>query len=275
MPTAESIQPFDTRFFGLFIGRSGSGKSVAAYSFPHDETGTIEVVDLDGRIRGGIAPSWINRKFFNYENFPPRPDKGTTFDALNNYFEVLRIMLGHGDKKIQTLVVDSATWMANNLLLDALPLTHASTAKGESGRKLGSMNMAGPSDYSFQSTGIIQMLAFLRSLPIKNVIVTAHIVNRWGKRKDRDGKIIDPYGQSEIVGEQLTLTDKLSETLPNSFDHIFRFEKIDTGSGLKFTFEPHGELARTSLPIPYGTYDITGQDFYKFLMKGVEKFTTK
>ena len=31
MPSAASIKP-DSRFFGLFIGRSGSGKSAAAYS---------------------------------------------------------------------------------------------------------------------------------------------------------------------------------------------------------------------------------------------------
>ena len=179
----------------------------------------------------------------------------------------MKIMLGHGNSKIQTLVIDSATWMANDLLLDALPLTHASNQMGgDSGRKVGTMNMAGPSDYSFQSTGILQMLAFLRSLPIKNVIVTAHIVNKWGRKKGPNGKFLDPYGPSEIIGEQLSLTDKLAETVPNSFDHVFRFEREDNGREVRFYFEGQSELARTPYPIGYDRIDITGKDFYKTLM---------
>lgn len=276
MPTAASIQP-DTRFFGLFISRSGAGKSTAAYSFPHDkEGGNIHVLDLDGRIRGGLT-EWISRDNFNYDYFPPKPEKGTTFESLNKWFEATQIMLGQGQAKIQTLVLDSATWLANDLLLDAMPITHeVKKTQGDEtkGRKMGPLNIAGPDDYKFQSSGIMQTIAYLRTIPIKNVIVTAHIVNRWGKRKDKDGKIIDAYGQSEIVGEQLALTDKIAETLPNSFDHVFRFEKVNTGSKMKFTFEAQGELARSAYPIPYGQIDITGQDFYKVLMgyaKGEKK----
>lgn len=270
MPSAESIQP-NTRFFGLFIGRSGSGKSAAAYSFPHsEEEGILEVCDLDGRVRGGLLP-WVDRKNFNYTYFPPLPDKGTTFDALNTYFEAMRVMLKTHQTKINTFVLDSITWAANDLLLDALPLTHTkdnSTGR-DAGRKLGNMNMAGPSDYSFQSTGILQIIAFLRSLPIQNVIVCAHVVNKWGRKKGTDGKLLDPYGPSEIIGEQLSLTDKLSENIPSSFDHVLRFEREDTGRGLKFYFEGQGELARSAFPLPYERIEITNQDFYKTLMQRV------
>jgi hypothetical protein len=268
LPSASSIQP-DSRFFGLFIGRSGSGKSAAAYSFPHDsENGIIEVADTDMRVRGGLT-SWIDRSNFNYTPFPTKPTQGTVFDALNKYYEAMQIMLGHGNSKIQTHVLDSGTWAANDLLLDAMPLTHSDAGKGqrETGRKIGTMNMAGPSDYGFQSTGMLQILAFLRSLPIKNIIVTAHIVGRWGRLKDENGKLIDPYGPSVLIGEQLAFTDKLAETFPSSFDHVFKFEKVDTGSGLKFYCEPHGELARTPYPIPYGRIDVTGVSFYDLLMK--------
>jgi hypothetical protein len=272
LPSVSSIQP-DSRFFGLFIGRSGSGKSAAAYSFPHDsEGGNLEVADMDGRIRGGLVP-WINRENFNYTYFPPKPKEGTTFEALNKYFEAMQIMLGHGQQHIQTFVLDSGTWAAQDLLLDAMPLTHDKSKKDREGggRNIGTMQMAGPSDYGFQSTGMLQIVAFLRSIPIKNVIVTAHIQNRWGRQKNAEGKILDPYGPTEIVGEQLAgFTDKLSETFPSCFDHIFRFEKEDR-NGLKFYFEAQGELARTPYPIPYGRIDVTGKDFYQELMKFVKK----
>lgn len=266
MPSADQIKP-DGKFMGLFIGRSGSGKSAAAYSFPHDENGIMKILDLDGRIRGGLVP-WINRKFIDFQQFPPKPETGTTFDALNEYYASLQVLLKVGQARVKTIVQDSATWTADNLLLDALPLTHKKNdTGGDSGRKLGSMNMAGPSDYGFQSTGMLQMVAFLRSLNVPNVIVTAHTVQRWGRLKDVNGKVIDPYGPTQVVGESLALTDKLAEKLPSSFDNVFRFEKEDTNSAVRFLVSCDGELARNTFGIPYGNYDITGKDFYKWLME--------
>lgn len=267
MPSAESIQP-DSRSLSLLIGRSGSGKTAAALSFPHP----IDVLDLDGRIRGGLACPWIVRKDIYYDYYPSKPSKGTTFEAINKRLDAIQAMALQQQYAYKTLLVDSATWFCNDMILDALPMTHtARTGGGESGRTLGTLNMAGPSDYGFQSTATLQLLAFLKSLPIPHIVVTAHIVNRWGRRKNEEGKVIDPYGPTEIVGEQLALTDKIAETLPSMFDNVFRFEKQDTGSKLKFFFSAHGELERTAFPnLPYGNFDITDKDFYSFLMSKVQ-----
>jgi hypothetical protein len=260
MPLLKNINPID-RFLGLFIGRSGSGKTAAALSFPKP----LKVLDLDGRIRGGIVP-WNDLDGIEYTFIPSKPDKGTVFDLLNNEFSVLDINSKKGDSDLQTLVFDSLTWGANDLLLDAIPLTHKpGSASDGRGRSIGTMQVAGPDDYKFQSTGIVQILAFLKSLKIPNIILTANIVNRWGRPKDQTGKIIDPYGPSEVVGEQLVLTDKISETAPSAFDNIFKFEKIDTGRELKFYFSAQGDLARNTLGIEYGNLDITGVNFYNLL----------
>lgn len=255
MPSAANITP-DSRFMGLFIGRSGSGKSAAAFSFPQP----LHVIDLDSRIRGGLVP-WIDRSGITYTPINPKPAKGTVFEALNNEFSVMQINLRNSPGSIQTLVLDSITWETIDLLLDAIPLTHSGTGSAEKGRTLGTLQMAGPEDYKFQSTGTYQTLAFLKSLPIPNVIVTAHIVNKYAKNPD------DKYGQAVVVGEQLSLTDKLAENVPSSFDNIFRFEKIDTGRELKFQVSCQGELARSPFPeLTYGDHDITGKDFYKWMM---------
>ena len=264
MPSAENIQP-DSRFLGLFIGRSGSGKSAAAYSFPHP----IKVLDLDGRIRGGLVP-WVERKGIDYDYFPPK-DKTTVFQRLNDSFAALDVMLRTSvGVPYKTLVLDSITWEVIDLLLDAIPLTHAPSNQGERGRTLGTLQMAGPEDYKFQSTGTYQTIAYLKTLPIPNIIVTAHIVNKFAKDKN------DKYGPNVIVGEQLSLTDKLAENVPSSFDNVFRFEKEDTGSAVKFFFEAQGELARNALNIHYGKFEITGKDFYKEMMRlaGVKGETT-
>ena len=264
MPLVENMPP-DSRILALFVGRSGSGKSAAAYSFPKP----AKIFDLDGRVRGGMVP-WIDKKNLEYQYFQPNPEKTTTFNQLNDAFGILLQQCRSGQPPFETIIIDSATWAANDFLLDALPFTHVGTGVGDKGKKIGSLNIAGPSDYQFQSTGMLQLSGFLKTLPIKNIIVTAHVVGKWGKRKDVDGKIIDPYGPNEMIGEQLNLTDKIAESFPSSFDHIFRFEKIDTGTKLKFTISGQGELARTPFPIPYGEHDITGKNFYEFLQQKIK-----
>lgn len=257
MPNAESIQP-DTRSFNLFIGRSGSGKSAAAYSYPK----AMRVEDLDGRIRGGLT-YWNERKGIEYEYYPPR-DQKSVFERLNKNLEAMEVLIKTGQKELETYVFDSLTWASTDFLLDAIPLTHES-GKGKS---MGGLNIAGPSDYSFQSTAIWQVIAYLKTLPIKHVIVTAHITNRWGKRKNANGEIIDPYGPNEVIGEQLFLTDKLAEAVPSSFDNIFYFEK--DSSGRRFYFSAYGELARTAyIGLTPGRHDITETSFFKYLMSKV------
>lgn len=269
MPSAESIKP-DSRSVNLFIGRSGHGKSAAAYSFPHP----MIVLDADGRIRGGLT-SWVSRKGLTYVPILHRDPQNTVFDQLNREFEKLEgiCKMSGMVETPETVVLDSATWAAGGLLLDALPLTHiAGGDQGERGRKLGNMNMAGPGDYGFQSTGMLQIAAFLKSLPIKHIIVTAHIVNRWGRRKNENGKIIDPYGPSEIVGEQLALTDKIAESFPSIFDNIFRFEKVELPNRNKFVFSSHGELARSAYAgLPFGNTDITDKSFFDTLTELIRK----
>lgn len=252
MPSAENIQP-DSRFFGLFIGRSGSGKSAAAYSFPHP----VKVFDLDGRIRGGLT-SWIERKGIDYEYYPPITKDSTTYQKLNTAFDILLIQAQSGQCPYKTIVFDSLTWAAIDLLNDAIPLTHAD-GKGKS---VGKTAMAGPADYGFQSQNMANIIAYLKSLNVPNIIVTAHKMNKYGKAPGADA-----YAPNIIVGEQLALTDKLAESLPSSFDHIFDFKKIDTGGGIRHVFSAQGELARTPFPIPYGDIDITGKNFYEGLMK--------
>lgn len=263
MPLLENINPID-RFLGMFISKSGHGKTAAALSFPKP----MKVLDLDGRIRGGMVP-WNDLKGVEYTYIPSKPDKGMVFDVLNNEFSILQIKAKTNQLDLQTLVFDSLTWAANDLILDALPITHATTNRGERGRSIGPLQIAGPDDYKFQATGVLQILAFLKSLPIPNIIMTAHIVGRWGRPKDEKGETIDPYGPSELIGEQLALTDKIAEAAPSGFDNVFRFEKVvnKQETDVKFYFNPVGDMARNTLGMPIGNKDITGVNFYEYLKK--------
>lgn len=254
MPSADQIQD-DKRFVGLFVGRSGHGKSTAAYSFPHP----IKVLDVDGRIRGGIACPWIERKGIDYVSFPPVSEK-YLWNQLNEEFEMILIACKNNQFNYQTLVLDSLTFAATGILLDTARMTSKNEKKGN---KVGGLILNDPGDYKMMYTSVASVMGFLKSLPIPNIIVTAHITPKWGK-KEGDGD----YDDSTIIGEQLLLPDKLAEQVPGNFDHVLKFSKVDGGEmqGIKYYFKAQSDLAKTAYKIPPGAIEIQGS-FYDQLMK--------
>jgi len=255
---AEDIKP-DGRSVNLFLGRSGGGKTAAACSYPRP----MHVLDLDGRIRGGLTP-WIDRKGIEYTYFPPKEKGALVFQKLNDFFDLLYTQQTMRRLELQTLVLDSITWASIDLVLDSMTMTHGTGTKG---KQMGALQIPGMDDFKFRFNGINNIIAFLKTIAIPNIIVTAHVVNKWGKLRDKEtGEVIDQYAENVIVGEQVNLVESLAETLPSSFDNIFYFRKDDTGK--RFTFEAHGELARTAYHgIPYGKLDVTGKSFYDTLQK--------
>lgn len=251
MPLA-STRKKENAFMGLMIGRSGSGKSAASYSFPKP----MLIFDLDLRLDGGLVP-WIDHlDQIEYKSYAPYVGKGQTklFERLNNDFELLLVQCQTGQCPYKTVVFDSITHETIGLLWDAIPLTHADNK----GRKLGTMQMAGPEDYKFQANGTYQLLAFLKSLAIPNIICTAHLTNKYGKPPGEN-----QYAESIIVGEQLTLTDKMAENCLSYFNHVLKFQRRDLGNAIRHEVSLSGELARTAFHgVPYGWQDITGKHFY-------------
>ena len=261
MPSAESLTP-DSRFTGLFIGPKHSGKTVAACSFPHP----IKVFDFDGRIRGILGASWIEKKGIDYTYYPPKIGKTdtSTFAKLNSDLEGLLMQCNSGQCPYKTVIIDSLTASCFALVCEATSLTHTIGGKGEkkSGKFLGTMAMPGPEDYGFEAQGTYQLIAFLRSLPIANVIVTAHVVEKYGK-VDPD----NPFSESVVIGEKLSLRDKIGVNIGIYFDNIFRFDRRMNGNDEHFYARFRSDLANTSFKeLPDGDVDITGQSFYSYMM---------
>jgi hypothetical protein len=259
MPLLENVD-HSTRSTTLLIGRSGSGKTAAGLSYPKP----MKVIDTDGRIRGGIVP-WNDIKGVDYTYIPSKNPKGTVFEMLNNELEILQINCSKGNGP-QTLFLDSLTWEAIDLLLDAIKLTHGTNKAGQdAGRSLGPMDMSGPEDYKFQSTGIIQTLAHLKTLPIPHILASAHIIPRW---------IPDPknkYGDKIESGERIDVTDKLAEKIPSMFDNVYRFDR----DGQQVIFQAwFGDLARSVYPIPAGNHDVSGKNFYQYIQQWIPKKET-
>lgn len=266
MPNAGDLNP-DRRFMALFVGAKHSGKTTAACSFKEDPAKKTFVFDFDGRINGLLGSPWIDRKRIDYQYYPPRVGNNTKhmYERINDECDVMLINYNTGRSPYEGVVADSLTAETFGLLADAIPLTHnKKTEQGatkEVGKRIGAMSMAGPEDYGFEATGTYNFLAFLRSFPAKFMIVTAHLVDKFGKA-DPD----DPYSESIVVGEKLSLRDKISTNIGVYFDHVFRFERKYINNQDRFFVRFHSGIACTSFPnLPHGEIDITGKDFHQVL----------
>lgn len=257
MPKLSDIKP-DGRFVGLFVGKSGSGKTVAAASFPKE----IHVDDFDGRIRGVLAAKWLDTTGINYEYYPPKSEG--LIPKINNRLEALMITARQGGSVPKTYITDSITNMNYAFICQSIPLTHQ---KGEKGKFIGTIAMPGPEDYGLEAQGCYDYVAFMKSLPIQNIIMTAHIVDRYGKADSTNS-----YSESIVMGEKLSIRDKIGENVQTHFDHIFKFES-ENGK-YYVTFHSSG-IARTSFSgLPKGRVDVTNANFYEKMMEYVMKEQT-
>lgn len=263
MPNAGTLTE-ESRFFGLFIGKSGSGKKGAACSFPGDTF----YFDFDGRIGGLVGSTWVDRSKVTYEYYPPRSSSGlTVYERVNTTCESMLIDAKNGRLPYKNIVVGSLTGFTQSLVQDALGLTHSAGSRTEKakGKHLGKLPMPGPEDYGFEANGVYQFLAFLRSMPV-NVIVMAHIVDRYGRPESEGDE--NPYADPVKIGEKLSLRDKISENNQIWFNHVFRFEKKEVNNTTRFYVKFRTDVARTAFAkLPDGEMEFTKQPFYPLMME--------
>ncbi len=254
MPKVEDIQP-DGMFKGLFTGRSGTGKTSAACSYPPP----VEVWDFDGRIRGVLGCPWVSKKDLIYESFPPK-EPGMILRIMKKVDTMQQLAVGR-QLAIKTLVIDSLTSETFAMLCQAKPLLAKEIAEDKKGKRISGYRMTGPEEYSFEADTTYNLLASLRSIPGINLIVTAHIVARFGKENPDD-----PFSNSVEVGEKLSVRDKIGENVQIYFDNVFRFDKVYNGGRDHHTVRFRGDLCRTVIPeLPNGEVDISEKNFYNVL----------
>lgn len=259
MPKASDLTP-ENRFFALFVGRSGSGKTCAEASFPKP----LNVLDFDGRIRGLLGAPWINREGISYDYFQPKAPG--IIQSLNKKLESLMIASVSGQPLPATWITDSITSQNYTFICQAMALTHTGEGNSKKGKWIGPIAMVGPEDYGLEAQAQYDYIAFLKSLPIPNVIVSAHVIERFGKPRDSNGNELT-YADSIVIGEKLSIRDKISENIQKDFDHIFKFEREVINGSERFFVIFRDNLARTSYSqLPMGRHDITGKNFYEFMM---------
>lgn len=262
MPSANDLTPESGRFVALFVGKSGVGKTPAAGSFVKE--GRVHFFDFDLRMRGLLGCPWIDRQKITYDSYPAanieRDKKGQMvvsagvdllFNRLNKDLASLQIQAQNKSLPYKTIVIDSLGQEAYLLLKDAQTFTKTNN--------LGPIQADSFQGYQFQNMAVKDVLTFFLSIPHINIIVNSHIVNEYEKEDPEE-----PMSKNIIVGQRLTLTDKLSEEIPGKFDHIFEFSRDMSGDDPRFYVRFWGDIARTVFPgMPRGQVDITNKDFYE------------
>ena len=245
MPLASQYRAED-RIFALFVGRSGSGKSVAAASFERPLT------DLDfdfrfGGIKSAIDQGIISGDSISYEQFSPR----NGWNPVNKWLEQQDVYRMTGQLDLKTIIIDSITSLTRLFVV--------SSHSEQRGKMIGNLRVSGPGDFNFEASATHQVFDYLRSFKC-NIIATAHIIDKYGK--------LDPskeYGETGIIGEKLSIRDNLGENIQTYFDNVFRFSRDVVAGKVKYYVEFATDLAKNAYGIPPGRHDITGKNFCDYL----------
>lgn len=266
MPNLEDFVE-DKRFFALFAGASGSGKSAASASFeePYHE------IDADNRFAGiaqAVRKAVVQNKKISYQQFDP----------LGGWLPI--------DKELSQLIVFKAQARMNSApfpyktigvgSLTSIVRIVGNMVRGELKTK-GHQSYQGlivpaPGDVRIENAAIHQILDYLKSLPC-NVIVTAHITEKWGKKPSTNPE--DAYKPAEILGEQLNLNNNLSSSVQSVFNDVYRFERKVIGDKERFYVQFSSDFAKNTFGIPPGEYEWTDKPFYPWFVELRQKYLKK
>lgn len=246
-------EKIETGLMALFVGRSGSGKSAAEYSFP----GKTYVFDCDNRILGGITAvkniSSIEKvKDIDYDTVTL--DQGFTF--IDNKCS---LFLSQGRNcEYQNFCFDSIVSISTLLQLDSQILRVGNKEGGSKVR--GSLQFITPDDYNYAARAFRNII-YKFAIPMiklgKNVFFSGWIVDKFGRAPGSS-----PYDPQVIVGEQLLCTNKLAEEIPGYFDEVYYFTRRAAALGIEYTVQFRGEFARTIHSAFPNELNITNKSFH-------------
>lgn len=218
------------KIFALFVGHPGSGKDIAANSFP----GPIYNFDLDKRI-DSVAAMFGSSSDIEYDQFGPEE-----FPKLWDKVKAIKDNQG----RFKTIVMSSLTALARMGINYSISLR--GTSDGSKTNK-GVIQMTEVQDFGAESRVLSMVLEAFRSQNFKaNFILTAHLVETNSKT----------LGGKDITMQRVVTAGKvIGAEIPAYFNEIYLFEKT-TGfdNKSKYMMRTTGEAAgintKTILPLP-------------------------
>lgn len=249
------------RFVGLFIGNQGTGKTVAAASFP----GPIMFYAFDDRM-APVKRFYPNRKDIQYKTVGAYPSRRRDYIDFRTFCDEFEAFQDRCD--FATVVVDSLTSYT------ATVVRYCLNKKGkDKGRHLaGFIEVPTWDEFNAEAQAVVETIEISKILPA-HIIFTAHPVDKTEILKS---------GGEELVRKTQSITafgNKTPSFVPPYFDEIYNFRKMNAGGGQdprRFVTCQAGEdvLCKTALPIP-NEMEITNQPFFKILQGHLEAHKLK
>jgi len=236
----------DSKIKLMIYGSSGSGKTVAAVTFPKP----LHVCDFDGKVKSAAA-YWLDKEpamieGVTFENYRQSEDRRVIAE-FNTWLRTMR-EFSEEDFPYKTIVVDSLTTLAEALLREIIrenPQTNRTFP-----------DVPAMQDYLVNKTRFTQIITNILALPC-NVVVVAHV------SLDKD----------EVTGEMMKsplLSGKLASIIPVLFDelyHAYTLKKDDRLLYVAQTRPDNGYIARTQIPGMAEKVPLTYKSIEKAMMK--------
>lgn len=245
------------RFFGLFIGDPGTGKTIQACSFPG-----VYVFDCDCRMRP-VVTFHRGRKDIEFDTYyRDYPKLASQLEKLLNYCPY------------DTVIMDSLTMLADMIILQSIRSAGKGEDKDRVGKKIGGVMVPSIEDFNMESGALTQVLDALRGIHA-NVILTAHVITT----SETDLK-------TKKVKENRTLLTagkKIAAKIPTAFDEIYSFYSQGSISGGKreyfcATYNTGLDMGKTAHPMPDTvdlSQDMNAIDPEKFLWPQIKGYFAK
>lgn len=233
----------------LMKGQAGTGKSIAAASFPEP----LLLFDIDGRVKS-LANHYRSRsREIEVEQF----GRG---DWVRLAASLERIQ--QSPKKYNTYVFDSLTNYADRVI------QHCLGDRGN-GKKIGGIDVSGWDEFNAEDAMLTKLIDVALWLgQYANVVVTGHII------ASKETK--DPDGRTVITRSLTTAGNKIAAKIPTRFNEVWHFAKensIDVSAAPKHMvyFTKAGiDDAKTALPLPE-SMNFTGKDLFPMMRDHLNK----
>ena len=241
----------DSRIYALFKGDPGTGKSIAAASFPKPY-----FFALDGNIKAPIAYWRPRGKEFEYDFY-------STFLSINKKLEEFNAYCPY-----ETIVIDGITSLADIIINDMIRTRDPGAKKV----MRAGIESAQIEDYGGEARGLQVILDNLKAVSINrgiHAIVTAHVIQV---------ESTDLVKKTTSVSRQLlTAGNKVAVKLPKDFDEAYHF---DVQGNMDITQDPiytvvtkntGYDWAKTALPLPT-RIKFTNGSLYDIIMSHLKDY---
>lgn len=257
----------ESRLFTLLKGNAGSGKSIAAVSYPKP----LLWMDCDKRFRAV-------KNFYDSKNWTLQGVNITWPDGFMQILDYLDTLIH--SCPYRTIVPDSLTRLADMIISDAIqyrnPPGTDDDDKKKKARKLvaGGIELSQIEDFGAEHRGLTDMLETLQYISIKhgtNIVLTAHITTV--DEKNLKGEVINTTRALWTGGR------KIAAKIPTYFDEMYMmtaegvYDKqtaIETTQFIARTATFGNDEAKTAFPKLSSRINYTDKQFYETLMRNVE-----